>query len=106
MKSRSYNSEVIAELAELTELALERERSARLEDVSKAVNRWKRGRLGSADALEDVRRSAGLPELSWHRNADPGVPVAHAVSKGLLSREDISDRVWKSIEVLVTLAGI
>ncbi len=106
MKNRSYDSKILKELAELTELALERERSARLDDVSKSLNRWKKGGIGSAEALENIRRSAGTPEVSWHKDADPGVPVAHAVAMGLLFREDLSDGVWNSIEVLITLAGI
>jgi hypothetical protein len=60
----------------------------------------------SSEALEEIRRAAGGAEASWCRDADPGVPVAHAVAVGLLKREEIPDRVWESIEVLVTLAGI
>ena len=106
MRGNAYGPEIRSALADLTALALERERSARLDGVSKAIGRWKRGRIGSDEALEEVRRTAGGPEVSWHRDADPGVPVAHAVAMGLLSRSDIPDRVWESIEILVTLAGI
>ena len=106
MKDRRYDPGTITALAGLTELALERERTSRLEEAERTVGRWKRGRIAAAEALEELRRTAAVPDASWHKDADPGVPVAYAVAVGLLTRDDIPDGVWNSIEVLITLAGI
>jgi hypothetical protein len=106
VKERDYDPEVLTSLAALTELATGREQSVRLEAIAKVVNRWKRKRLEASEALEEIRRAVAGVEAAWSQNADPGVPVAHAVAVGLLEREEIPEGVWESIEVLVTLAEI
>lgn len=106
MNERRYTQTVRREFIRLAGLASEREADSRLKEISRMVNRWKKGSTPSADALAEIKHLSGASPIIWSEGADPGVPVAHAVAAGFLVRSDFSDTAWNAIEVLVTVAEI
>lgn len=106
MSSRRYSDEVKRELDELILRASERIEIDTLKTIARVISRWKRDRITPQNALDEIRRLASSRDMPWTREADPGVPVAHALSRGILHRSDLSDQAWLSIEYLVALAEI
>ncbi len=104
MSERSYTKAVEKELIQAAQTAAVREAEKRIKDIADIAARWKKGRLAADAALESIRQTANAPAASWLSEADPGVPVAHGISMGLLTRKDLSAKAWKAVEVLVTLA--
>ena len=104
MSEKRYAPEVKKELMHLARIAEERAEIKMLKNISTVVNRWKKGTLTPAGALTDIRRLTRAKEAAWSEDADPGVPVAHALAGGTLDRSDLSDQAWYSIDLLVTLA--
>lgn len=106
MSSRRYSDEVKRELGELILIAAERMEIDTLKSMARVISRWKRDRITPSDALDEIRRLAASRDMPWTKEADPGVPVAHALSRGILDRSDLSDQAWLSIEYLAALAEI
>lgn len=106
MNERRYTQVVRREFLRLSGLAFEREADSRLKEIVTTVNRWKKGGTGSADALAEIKHLSAASPIIWTEGVDPGVPVAHAVAAGFLTRSDFTDSAWKAIEVLVTVAEI
>lgn len=106
MSDQRYSAEVKDELDQLALIASQRIKINTLKTIFRVINRWKRDKITPSDAFDEIRRLAALRDLPWAREADPGVPVAHALSQGILERGDLSEQAWLSIEYLVVLAEI
>jgi len=103
---RVYSKAVESELRDLVEVARQRQVEHRLREFQRLINRWKRGRSAPDETLEEIRRRAADALAPWSDDADPGVPVAHAISAGWLSGDELSDQARQSIDVHITRAEI
>lgn len=106
MNDRSYTKAIERELIRVAKLVSDRQREARLKDISSAVSAWKKKRLSADNALNEVRRIVQAVPPPWSDQADPGVPVAQGISEGLVTRKDLSPQAWKAIEVLIAVAEV
>ncbi len=106
MSERKYTKAVEKELIQAVRTAAERESEERIKNIADFTRRWENGQLDVNEALDNIQRLVNLQPVSWLSEADPGVPVAHGVSMGLISQKDLSPAAWKAIEVLVTVAEI
>ena len=106
MSYRKYNPEVRKELKRLTDIATERDSESRLRQLAALLDDWRDGKVGPNDALQAVRSFPVDSSGSWLEGSDPGMPVAHAVARGLIKREEVPPATWAAIEILVTLADL
>jgi len=106
MSEQSYSLAMRNELHSLMKLAAAREAEKSFKEISAVIHRCKRGKDSTQRALLEIHNLSASIQNTWSNGVDPGIPVAHAIVAGYLQRKDISDSTWKTIEVLVTLAGI
>jgi len=106
MSEQIYSQAMRNELHSLMKLANAREAERRLKGIFTIIQRWKRGKNSTQRALLEIHNLSASIQNTWSAGVDPGIPVAHAIAAGNLQRKDISESTWKSIEALVTLAGI
>lgn len=81
-----------------------------LDDLAGQFERWQKKRI-SADTLEiaiEKHKSFrnDMLEKQYIENGDPGVPVAEAIIRGDIRKEDLSTEAYKSIEILIDLVDI
>ena len=106
MSDSKYTRAVERELARVGRLVEDRRNEARLQEISSSVAAWKKKKLCTPRALEDIRRVVQAVPPPWSEEADPGVPVAQGIAEGLLTRKDLSDAAWKAGEVLVAVVEV
>ncbi len=104
MSWHNYSAKVGKDLHRLTLLAQTRLKVVNLTSIMTIIKKWQDGEISEDGALESISKLLIKKEPSWSEGADPGVPVAQAVTESVLSREDMDDETWLSIEHLVTLA--
>ena len=104
--SGKYTKAVERELIRLSKLAAERQDEARLKEIAASVATWKKKKLSTGNALDDIRRVVQAVPPPWSEAADPGVPVAQGIAEGLIVKKDLSAAAWKAVEVLVAVAEV
>ncbi len=104
MSGRKYSAKVGKSLHRLSLLAQTRRKVDKLASIITIIEKWQGEEISEDDALESISKLMMKKRPSWSEGVDPGVPVAHAVTESVLSREDMDDETWLSIEHLVTLA--
>ena len=105
-----YSSKVRAELIKLKKNSFKTAQEKELTELSREFDRWKKKRI-SADTLEiaiEKHKSfrKDMLERYYMDDGDPGVPVAEAIIRGFISKEDLSAEAYKSIEILIDLVNI
>ncbi len=105
-----YSSKVEAELIKLKKKSFKVAQEQALNELSGEFDRWKKKRIG-ADTLEvaiEKHKSfrKDMLERFYMNDGDPGVPVAEALNKGYLQKEDLSPEALNSIEILIDLVNI
>lgn len=105
-----YSKKTRSELIKLRKKAFERAQKRELELLSREFDKWKKKRI-SADALEKaIENHKGFRkdvlENQYQEDGDPGIPVADAINRGYLKREDLSREAYYSIEILIDLSNI
>jgi hypothetical protein len=105
-----YSKKVLNELIKWKKNSFKIAQENALIDLSKEFDRWKKKRI-SADALELIIEKhksfrKDLLEKQYMEDGDPGIPVAEAIIRGDLQKEDLSGEAYKSIEILIDLVDI
>ncbi|OQY33628.1 MAG: hypothetical protein B6241_07455 [Spirochaetaceae bacterium 4572_59] len=105
-----YTKKVLNELNKWKKNSFKIAQERALEDLARQFERWQKKRI-TADTLEiaiDKHKSFrnDLLEKQYMENGDPGVPVAEAIIRGDIRREDLSSEAYKSIEILIDLVNI
>ncbi|MDC7234334.1 MAG: hypothetical protein PQJ58_13965 [Spirochaetales bacterium] len=105
-----YSKKVKAELVKLRKKAFETAQARELELLSREFDKWKKKRI-SADSLEiAIENHKGfrkdILESQYQEDGDPGIPVADALNRGYLKRDDLSREAYYSIEILIDLSNI
>jgi len=105
-----YSKKIKSELVKLKKKAFLTAQKSELEILSKEFDKWKKKRI-SADALEQaIDNHKGFKkeilENQYQEDGDPGIPVADALIRGYLKREDLSRDAYYSIEILIDLSNI
>ncbi len=105
-----YSSKVLAELKKLKKQSFRIAQEQALLELSREFDKWKKKRIGP-DTLEvaiEKHKSfrKDMLERFYIEDGDPGVPVAEALIKGYIKKEDLSDEAYNSIEILIDLVNI
>ena len=105
-----YSKKVLKELNKWKKNSFKIAQENALIDLSKEFDRWKKKRI-TADALELLIEKhktfrKDLLEKQYREDGDPGIPVAEAVIRGDIRKEDLSAEAYKSIEILIDLVNI
>ena len=106
MTANEYPPEIRTELEQLAKIAAARDSEGRLETLAGILDRWRSGKIPVTDAMEAARNFGGENAQPWSDGADPGMPVAVAITRGIIRRDEIAPEVWAAIEVLITLAEL
>ncbi len=105
-----YTAAVKKELMRLKKQAFKTAQDNELEQLSRKFEQWRKKRI-SSDSLEyAIDRHKGFKketlENLYRKDGDPGVPVADALTRGVLKKDDLSPEAYKAIGVLVDLANV
>jgi len=105
-----YSRKVLGELNRLKKNSFKMAQDQALENLGKEFDRWRKKRIG-ADALEasiEKHKTFRREQLEKHyrEDGDPGIPVAEAIARGVLRREDLSADAYNAIEILIDLVNI
>ena len=106
MATVKYTPASLRELDKLVKLAAIREAEYKLGESSKIVKKWANRNIQTNEAFEKMSDLFYRASSIWSDKADPGIPVAHAVVKGYIGKEDISSETWDKIEMLITISKI
>ncbi len=105
-----YTAAVKKELNRLKKQAFKTAQDRELEQLSRQFEQWRKNRI-SSDTLEyAIDRHKGFKkemlENLYREDGDPGIPVADALTRGILKKEDVSAEAYKAIGVLIDLANV
>ena len=105
-----YSTKVQSELKKLKKKSFKVAQEQALNELAGEFDKWKKRRIG-ADTLEvaiEKHKSfrKDMMERFYMDDGDPGVPVAEALNKGYLQKEDLSSEALNSIEILIDLVNI
>ncbi|MDA3955861.1 hypothetical protein [Oceanispirochaeta sp.] len=105
-----YSKKVLAELNRLKKIAFKAAQDSELELLYREFGKWKKKRIGS-DRMEQIIDGhkgfrKDILEKQYQEDGDPGIPVADALIRGFLKKDDLSEEAYKSIEILVDLVNI
>ena len=106
MTNRIYPESVKKELKHLELLSRKRKILNHLNAIANTIKQWKSETISEETALIKIAELVDIHENSWTEGSDVGIPIAKALTDGTLTREDFSDKTWKSIEVLVDLLSL
>jgi hypothetical protein len=105
-----YSKKVLVELNRLKKTAFKAAQDTELNALYREFEKWKKKRIGSDRMEQIINGYKGFRketlEKQYQEDGDPGIPVADALNRGLLKKEDLSDEAYKSIEILVDLVNI
>ena len=105
-----YTKKVFNELTRLRKHIFKAAQDQELELLAKEFDRWRKKRI-SSDTLElaiDGHKGfkKEMLEKLYREDGDPGIPVADALMRGILKKDDLSAEAYKSIEILIDLVNI
>jgi hypothetical protein len=98
---REYSKSIKRKFRELNSLAYERELTKHLHLLASNFDDWKRKNLSCWDLEELIHKfhNGKARELyTFYNNSIPELAVASALTRGLLSREEIPDDICEHIE--------
>ena len=105
-----YSKKVLQELNRLKRSAFKAAQDAELENLAKEFDRWRKKRISSDSLEKAIDGHKGFKkemlEKQYRDDGDPGIPVADALMRGILKREDLTKEAYKSIEILIDLVNI
>jgi len=110
MTMNDYSKKVKRELIHLRKIASKIAQDRELDLLYREFERWKKKEIGAEILEQAILRHKGFRkevlEKCYREDGDPGLPVAEALVRGDLSKEDLSAEAYDSIEILINLAGI
>jgi len=105
-----YSKKVESELIRLKKNAFKAAQDIQLDLLYKEFERWKKKRISSDSLEQAIDRHKGfrreILEKQYQDDGDPGVPIADAIIRGYLKKDDLSTEAYNSIEILIDLVNI
>ncbi len=105
-----YSRKVMSELIRLRKQAFKAAQDQELDNLAKEFERWQKKRISSDTLEKAIDGHKGFKkemlEKLYREDGDPGIPVADALMRGILRKEDLSKEAYKSIEILIDLVNI
>jgi hypothetical protein len=106
----NYSKKVLSELTRLRKQAFKAAQDQELEALAKEFDRWRKNRISSDTLEKAIDGHKGFKkemlEKLYREDGDPGIPVADALMRGILRRDDLTKEAYNSIEILIDLVNI
>ena len=107
MSQGNYSKQERRELRRLSREAHEMELNQSLEELYREFHRWSEGELPAGDLLDAIHsfdRGPSTNLFKVYNGVDEAFLVARGLALGLLSEEDVSQRLAQKLEPLVRSA--